>query len=377
MIIFRYLIKEVTTVLIVITTLLLFIFLSNQLVRYLGYAADGRLISTLLLQLILIEIPQLLSLLLPLGLFLGILLAYGRLYVDNEMLIFHACGLSRAKLVWITMPLAAVVAGIVFLITFWISPHLLSKKNEILEHSKASLIETLLPGRFQASSDGRTVFYVESMSRDRQQVQNVFVAERLKNTEHDDAGGEWSIFSAQSGYQKLDPITGQRYIIAKNGYRYQGVPGQRDYRVAHFGEYGVELPVPSSIRSIEQKSMSTKKLWENRNNPSEQAELQWRISIPLSAFLLALLAVPLSRVKPRQGKYAQLLPAVLIYIIYANLLFVGRAWVNDGVVPSSIGMWWIHVALVVLIAILLWRQSALRAKFVRYLKTPSQKRQAS
>lgn len=368
MIIFRYLFKEVTTVLLVITTLLLFIFLSNQLVRYLGYAADGRLISTLLFHLILLEIPQLLALLLPLGLFLGILLAYGRLYVDNEMMVLNACGFTRMQLVWMTLPITLIVFFITTALTFWVSPMLLAEKNTILAHSSASLVETLLPGRFQASKDGHQVFYVESMSRDRSQVKNIFVAEHLKRTGNEDVGGEWSIFSAQSGYQKIDSDTGHHYIVAMNGYRYQGVPGRRDYRIAHFSEYGVELPTPSIVHTEEQRAANTAKLWENRHHVLAWAELQWRIAIPVSALLLALLAVPLSRVKPRQGKYAQLLPAILIYIVYANMLFVGRAWLNEGIVSPQLGMWWIHGVILLLALLLLWQQSAWKVTMMRYLR---------
>lgn len=353
MIIFRYLIKEITAVFVVITAILLFIFLSNQLVRYLGYAAEGRLIGTILTHLLLLEIPNLISLLLPLGLFLGVLLAYGRLYVDNEMTVLSACGMSQTRLTVITVCCGIVVAVLVGTLTLWIVPKMYAQREQLITQVKDSIVSTLLPGRFQTMANGQQVFYIETMSRDRQQVHNVFIAQRSKHTAQE-AGGEWSIFSAQSGHQYTDKNTGDQFVVATQGYRYQGTPGQKDYRIAQFGKYGVRIPKPSLASNDLQKTKPTISLWQNRQDSAAvQAELQWRLALPISSILLALLAVPLSRVKPRQGKYAQLLPSILIYIVYANMLFVSRSWVADNVIPATLGIWTIHAALL-LMTLFLW-----------------------
>jgi lipopolysaccharide export system permease protein len=366
MIIFRYITKEITTVLMVVTAILLLIFLSNQFVRYLNYIADGRLFNGLLFDLMLLEIPNLLGLLLPLGLFLGILLVFGRLQAENEMTVLAACGMSRSSLMLMTLCCTLVVAIMVGVLTLWATPHLFSIKNRLLTQTdNTSLLVSLLPGRFQAINEGQEVFYVENMSRDHKKVGNVFVAERSKNP-NTEAGGEWTVFAAKEGYQYRDKKSGDQFIAVKQGYRYQGTPGQQDYRIVRYGEYGVRLQTQPKIMVDAHKTLTTSKLWQEAAiNPQIAAELQWRLSVPIMAFLLGVLAVPLSRVKPRQGRYAALLPAILIYVIYANMMFVGRAWVADGTVSAAMGMWWIHAIILVLALLLLPSPTSWKTLFYR------------
>ena len=97
-------------------------------------------------------------------------------------------------------------------------------------------------------------------------------------------------------------------------------------------------------------------LWPlNNADPQKAAELQWRLSIPLMVFTLTLVAVPLSRVNPRSGKFAKLLPAVIIYIFYANFMFIARNATASGKIPLWIGMWWIHLLVVFFGLLLIWR----------------------
>ena len=147
-------------------------------------------------------------------------------------------------------------------------------------------------------------------------------------------------------------------MVATNGYRYYGVPGQKDFRVIKFSEYGAKLNTATKDLKHQEESMSNAKLWKQRKkNPRALAELQWRISVPLSIPILILLAVPLSRVRPRQGRYAQLLPAILIYAIYANMLFVAKDWVGHEKVPAYVGMWWLHFSLLI-VALMYWASAS-------------------
>ncbi len=356
MIISRYLNKEVFQALIGVTFVLMLIFISQQLVRYLSYAASGKIASSILLQIVGFEIPNLLALLLPLGLFLGIILTYGRLYADNELRVLHACGFSVKKLIGVTVTLALFVMVFVGMLMLWINPTIAANKQKVLASGSAdNLLDTLMPGRFQVSSDGRRVAYVEKISRNHKEADNIFIAEQEKNAV-DMTGTPWVVLSAARGYQANDPETKQPFIVADSGYRYAGTPGQNDYRIIKFQKYAIRTPDNSlnTLRQIEE-AIPTKKLMQHYRNAEHASELQWRLSIPFSAFLLALLAIPLSQIKPRQGRYAALLPAVLIYVAYMNLLFVGRNLMEQKTVPIWLGLSWVHLIILLLVMGLFWR----------------------
>ena len=357
MIISRYLKKEVLQTLLAVTMVLLLVFLSNQLVRYLGYAANGKVAPNVLLPLMGFEIPFLLSLLLPLGLYLGIILAYGRMYADSEMRVLHACGLSMGQLLRMTSGVILFVAVIVTSLSFWTNPWIAGQKDKIITRSMSAdnIISNLLPGRFQVSPDGKRVLYVEKISRHKHQAENIFIADQ--GTTKEGNMTSWSVISAASGSQITDKTTQAPFMVARDGNRYQGVPGNNEFKVIQFKNYAVRLPPPPIVSSRhEQESLSMKTLWQERDNAEFASELQWRISIVLSVLVLGILAIPLSYVAPRRGRYAQMVPAILIYIVYINLLFVARNWVEQSIVPVFIGMWWVHILILFLALGLIYLQ---------------------
>jgi lipopolysaccharide export system permease protein len=361
MIIFRYLTKEVFQSLFAVTFVLLLIFLSNQLVRYLSYAASGKIPASILLQLMGLEIPYLLAVLLPLGLYLGILLTYGRLYADNELRVMQAYGLSTQKLMIITGSFAIFMMIVVSALTFFVNPLIASQKDKLIAKgiSTQNLFDSLIPGRFQLSGDDKRVIYVEKVARNHKEAQNIFVAEQ--KTAPSDALPEstsWAVLSAASGYQTRNPLNHDRFVVATEGYRYEGVPGQLDYKIIQFKKYAIRIPAQEfrSQRQLEE-AIPTLTLWSNDHDPKNAAELQWRISLPLSLLLLAILAVPMSYIRPRQSRYAQVLSAILIYVIYMNLLFVARDWVEHDYIPGHFGMGWVHILFLGFVVILIFIQT--------------------
>jgi lipopolysaccharide export system permease protein len=352
-IISRYLTKEILTSLLGVTLVLLLIFLSNQLVRYLSYAAAGKIATGLVLQLMGFEIPYLLALLLPLGLYLGIILAYGRLYADSEMPVIQACGISVASLVKITTGLAVAIATLVCVLMLYINPVIALDKDKTIAQN--NILDTLRPGRFQVLNEGRQVVYVEKISRDRTRAQNLFIAEQQKSSDSA-VPVSWVVVSAGQGFQEKHRDTKENFIVATQGNRYEGAPGQDAYKVIQFDKYGLRVPLAINNPHEELESIPTHKLWHDYDNSLSAAELQWRLSIPLSALVLMLLAIPLSQVRPRQGRYSSLLPAILIYIIYVNLMFVARNWVEIKMLPSVLGMWWVHLLMLGLAGMLYFFQ---------------------
>ncbi|QMT59012.1 LPS export ABC transporter permease LptF [Legionella sp. PC997] len=353
MIIFRYLAKEVFLTLIALTSILVLIFLSNQFIQYLNRAASGNIPGVIIMKLMVLELPTLLSLLIPLGFYIAMLLAYGRLYAESEMTVLRACGYGPNQLLKHSFIMATVVAIIVAIVMIWVSPLIYIERSKLLRTTGIqTLVQTIMPGRFHAINGGREVFYVQSMSRDHAKAEQVFLAKRSVI----DKQIRWDVLWADQAFAETDAKTGEDYIILQNGKEYQGIPGHADYQVVEFGEYKARLPHPVMKASEDLRTMSTASLLPyNNESPAKAAELQWRISVPVMVFTLTLIAVPLSRINPRSGKYAKLLPAIIVYILYANFLFIGRDAMISGKTPQWMGLWWVHLIIGLFGLFLIWR----------------------
>jgi lipopolysaccharide export system permease protein len=350
--IFRYLAKEVFITLIALTSILLLIFMSNQVVIYLNRAASGTIPGMLIVKLMMLELPNLLGLLLPLGFYVALLVAYGRMYAESEMTVLQACGYGPNQLLKHTFIMAFFVA-LVTGVMVWASPVIAFERAKLLQTTGIqTLIQTIVPGRFRALSGGQQVFYVESMNREHTLAKHIFLARLVP---HDDKQ-QWDVVWADKAYVKTDPISNEDYIILENGKKYQGTPGQADYQVAEFARYKARLPHPNVVVKNDIRTVGLKTLLPfNNADRKKAAELQWRISVPLMVLTLTLVGVPLSRVNPRAGKYAQLLPAIVLYIIYANFMFIARDWLAAGKVSIWVGMWWIHLVVAMIGFMLIWR----------------------
>ncbi len=368
MILARYLTKEIFNTLLAVTFVLLLIFMSQQIVRFLNYAAVGKLAVNMLVQLIGFEIPFLLALLLPLGIYLGIIITYGRMHADNEMIVMQSSGLSAFGLFKITSVFTVIITAVVLLLMTWINPLIAIKRDQLLSQvvSVESILNSLMPGRFQVSPDGKRVVYVESISREPKQANNIFIANQIRMPVTEDGPSEWSVVSAEKGFEWKDPTTRQSFLVADNGLRYEGVPGQNDYKIFQFQTYAVELPkTANDIRNKDVETYPTVDLLKKYQDPDAAAEFQWRLSIPLSALLLALLALPLSHIQPRQGRYSQIFPAILIYVIYVNLLFVARNWVEQKTIPIGLGMWWVHGVFLLLVGVFIFFRSTTFKQWIK------------
>jgi lipopolysaccharide export system permease protein len=353
LIIFRYLAKEVGITLIALTAILMLIFLSNQFIQYLNRAAAGGIPGMIIMKLMLIELPNLIGLLLPLGFYVAVLLAYGRLYADNEMTVLRACGYGPNQLLRHSLVMASFVALLVGVLMIWISPHVSSVRAKLLSAAGVqTLIQTLMPGRFHGVNAGQQVFYVQSMSRDHTKAEHIFLVHRNMK----EGKVAWDVLWAQKAYAQKDPKTAEDYLVLQDGKAYQGIPGQADYQIAQFTEYKTRLPHPEINIAEDVRTYQTRSLLPfNNPNLKKAAEMQWRLSVPIMVFVLTLVAVPLSKVNPRTGKYAQLVPAIIVYILYANAMFVARNALIEGTIPIVLGFWWLHALFALLGLFLIWR----------------------
>lgn len=332
------------------------IFLSNQLIQYLNRAASGSIPGVIIMKLMMLELPTLLSLLIPLGFYMSMLLAYGRLYAESEMTVLRACGYGPNQLLKHSFIMAALVAIIVAVVMIWGSPLIYIERAKLLRSTGVkTLVQTIMPGRFQAINGSQGVFYVQSMSRDHTKAEQVFLAKQSSI----DNKRRWDVLWADQASAETDKKTGEDYIILQNGKEYKGIPGHADYQVTQFGEYKARLPHPVLKISEDLRTVSTTSLFPFFNaNTAKAAELQWRFSIPIMVLTLTLIAVPLSRINPRSGKYAKLLPAIIIYILYANLLFIGRDAMVLGKTPQWMGIWWVHLIVAAFGLFLIWRNQS-------------------
>lgn len=340
MIVFRYLTREVLISTTAVTGILLMIIVSGRFIKYLGSAAAGKLDPDLLSQLLLFRLPGFLELILPLGLFIGILLSFGRLYLESEMVVLRACGFSQRRLVLYALGPALLVALLVAFLSIWLSPLGAKMVDRAYEHHEGvSEFDTLMPGRFQPLPGGNRVSYTEGQGSGRGSLENLFISDSNVN-------GRPVVVLAEQGY-RYDSGSRNRYLVLRNGVRYEGVPGRADYRRIEYGEYGVRLPESDDEgdrNSLE--SRATSQLFYD-DSASGRAQLHWRLSLPVLALVVALIAVPMSRTNPRQGRFAKLIPSILLYLAYLTLLGTAREWVEDGEAPVVL-IWLIHGAFLLL-----------------------------
>ena len=339
MIIFSYLIREALKSQLAVLFVLMAIFLSQKFVRILASAVDGELPGALVATLLALNLPKLAGLILPLSLFLGILMAHSRMYADSEMTVMHATGISEWYVTRVTLVLAFIMMIISGLNSIWLGPWAQEKEYQVMEAAQAEAgISTLSPGRFQYSSNKKAVIYVESIKDG--QLNNVFVAQMPSE---DDLVQDSSVVIAAQG-SVIEESSGSQLLQLTDGKRYQGQAGVAKSSSIEFSSYQMQI----KEQEVEQRrrklsAIPVRQLIE-QGDVDSMAELHWRLAIPLTIPMLTLIAVPLARVNPRQGKFAKLFPAIMLFLGYYVMLMAGRSALEDEVIPMSVGLWWIHLS---------------------------------
>lgn len=345
----RYILKEMSLNVLAVTTVLLLIFAGIRFIRLLGHAVEGKVPGGTIFALSGYEAVSALVLILPLGAFLAVILVLGRMASDSEIIALFACGVSRGRLLSVVLIFGLALATGVGFISLYLGP-LASAKGYRLKQQALLAAETsgLVAGSFKETGHGQRVFYAESLTDDQLGMKNVFIQVQQPT--------QTILFRAARGHLKTDKMTGDKYLILEEGYRYDFIRNGAELRETHFALHGILVKKGGGQEfRTRHKTLPTLTLWE-MGAPRDIAEVQWRISMPVATLLLVMLALPLARSKPRQGRYAGLIPAILIYVIYSNMLGIARNWVEDGVIPSSLGLWWIHGQMLIVVLVLLWPQ---------------------
>ncbi|MEY3182306.1 MAG: export transporter permease LptF [Pseudomonadota bacterium] len=350
MILFRYITVKIALNLGAVTGILLIIALSNRFSSYLAKTASGQLPVEWIFKLVALHVPELMSLLLPLCLMMSLLFTYGKLYANSEFIVMLSSGISPKFVLKITLFVAMIVASMVAYLTLYLNPLTTDKREKVMsEAENVGLLQSVIPGRFQSLGDGKTVLYIEGLDTKNHaelRMDNVFIAELNGNASQLAQDKDKSTILIAQHAQEKKRQGNQRYLVLNNGYRYTGIPGTADYTVIRFSEYGRELQHAQQNEAPSTPEHRAKSLMAllHSQHTTDKAELGWRFSLSFSAFVLALLALPLSAVNPRQGRFAHFLPCILLYIAYYNFLIVGKRWASAGIVNPWLGMGTVHLA---------------------------------
>ncbi len=326
------------------------ILVTTQLIRLLTEAAGGKVAPEAVAALLGFAALNYLPILLSLALFIAILLTLSRSYRDSEMVVWFSSGLSLTAWVRPVLTFAIPLSLAIALLSLFLSPWALSQSAEFRQKLSArSDVGQVSPGAFQEANSAERVVFVESVTDDASFVRNVFVS----SLQHQRLG----VMIAPTGHLETTE-NGDRFMVLENGRRYEVEPGTPEFRILEFARYAIRVEAKEA-RGIEltPKNMP---LWDliRENQPAHRAELLWRVGIPLSAIVLALLAIPLSFVNPRGGRSANMLLSILAYMIYNNLLSVSQAWVAQGQISFALGVLSVHMLMLTFLPLLFFRRIA-------------------
>ncbi len=329
---------------ILVFAILLGIVVLSQLIRLLGESVGGSLPVEAVLVLMGFASLNYLPVLLSISLFMAVLLTLTRSYSDSEMVVWFCTGTSLTRWIRPVMWFATPVVCTIALLSLVLSPWAMSKVDDVKHRlDNADDVAVAAPGVFRESRQADRVFFLENLDKETNRVGNIFV----QSVEHDKVGS----MVAKQGFQETAP-NGDHFLVLLNGRRYEGTPGQQDYRIVEFERYAMRV----ETAEIKQKTprlqaYSTLYLLQNQT-PLNLSELHWRLGLPISALILALLAIPLSFVNPRAGRSLNLMVALVIYMLYNNLISVTNTWVAQGKISASVGLLGLHVLMLALV--MLW-----------------------
>ncbi len=340
----KYIAKELLAVFLSVYFVLLIIVLSTQIVHLLRWVAQGIIPIAAFLPYLTNSLFEFSVILIPLSLLMGILLAFGRLYSDSEMAAIMSAGIGPMQWYRPLMLIAIPATLLLFVLLSFVQPEI-SYQRELIraEVLSQSQLDTLAVGQFNRASKSGGVLFLESSQKNNNQIGNVFFQQHRENASHVDLAATTSSFYNEEG---------RRYMVMHDGMHYAGNAGDADFKIIKYKDYGIHIDRKqvAAHRSVKSKSMA--ELWSS-TNPRDQAELQWRFTLPLATIIVAFMALPLSHTNPRSGRYAKLAIALIIYLLYSNFLGIGKTWIVQGKVPVWIGTWWVHIIAIVFTLVLL------------------------
>jgi len=361
----RALVGEFASNGLLVFAVLLGIVVVSQLIRLLGDAVSGRIAVDAVLALLGFSAMNYLPVLLSVSLFISILLTLSRCYRDSEMVVWFCSGIGLTRwigpVLWYALPVVALIALLSMVLTPWALLKADQFKNKLESRDD---VTAATPGMFRESGQADRVYFIENVDAGSNRISNVFV--------QSEKNGKIGTMVARQGLQKTLP-NGDRFLVLLNGTRYEGISGQRDFSIIDFERYSIRIDsIPAKEARIWVRTMSTPELWRNPTSWN-LAELDWRLGLPISAALLAMLAIPLGYVNPRAGRSLNLILAIVLYMLYNNMISVTNSWVGQGKLSPGIGLWGIHAAMLAITVLMFYRRIklfSLRRLLTNYRSRP-------
>jgi lipopolysaccharide export system permease protein len=335
-------------------TLLVIVFTGYTFAIKLSEAADGLIPLSVVARLIGLKSVITLEVLLPTALYLSIIAALSRLHRDSEMAAINAAGVGEARILRSVIILSVVIAVIVGAISLFARPWAYRQSYQIEAEARAEFdIRKIEPGQFIELQGSKYVLFARQVDKNKGRLRDVFL--------QSDRGNKIQLIFAQEAF--LPPVRAgeRRGFEFVNGYNYLLDQRGRQDTTLKFKHMTVYIPADKRDTKYRRRAEPSINLYRS-DAPKDIAEFQWRLSTPLATVLLSLLAVPLSRSAPRQGRYHSFLFAILAYVGLFNLTGVARTWVEDGKVPSFPGIWWIYLVPLLLFVGLMVAPTWLRRK---------------
>lgn len=351
----RYLFREGALNWLAVTVVLLLVMLATRFVRFLGAAAAGDIPPDLVFQVVALSGLQYLMVIAPISLLIGTMLALGRLYKDQEIAAATACGVGLSAVVLPFIALGVIASAATAVLAFDLGPRAGRAVDYLVKAAREQIAYAPFEsGRFNALSGAGAVFYAGRADSGAGQFEQVFI--RV------DEPGYAGIITARAGRQSVDGETGEREIVLEDGHRYGGAPGAANWDIAQFGRFSMRVTPPDVLYVPAKTKIDTTATLLERGDAEAWAELHWRISAPVAVLLMVLVAVPLSHVGPRQGRYSKVFLGLLVYLVYANLLGLGQSWIAAGRIPPAAGLWWVHAGMLMVAGWLLARRAGWRLR---------------
>lgn len=343
----RYIAREILTAWLTVLLVLLVIVLSTEVVHLLSWITQGIIPVSAFLAYLVNSLFEFSVVLIPLSLLIGILTGFGRLYRDSEMAAIMSSGIGPLSWYRPLMMVALPVTLLLFFLTLFVMPKIALQRAVLTaEINSQAEVDMLLVGQFNRARKGDAVLFLEAQGESRGEINNTFFQQQREGKTHIDVAGSTSSYSSPGG---------QRYMVMHNGVHYAGNPGEAEMAIIEYEEYGVRVNKKQASVHRSASSRSSAELWAS-DDLKDKAELQWRLALPIATLIVSFIALPLSRTDPRSGRYAKLALALILYLLYSNLLRIAETWIVQAKIPVWVGTWWVHL-LALLLLYLVLRQS--------------------
>ena len=349
MIVNRALVREVLQTSVAVTFVILSIFVVVRSLGFLQQAVRGDIPVEAVLVLVALKMVGYLDVIIPLMMYIALLMVLGRWNRDNEMIVLAACGISPVNFLRPLLVLVLIVGGVVALFSFWLTPLAIKKGFDVeQEYRNRSEVSGIIPGTFMETRKGGGVYFVEKFEREADRYENIFV--------YKSSFGKEGVVVSKYAFRRIDELTGDQFLVLNNGTRYEGNPGQPDYRIIDFESYSLRIEPKSYVSSLPPvKGRPTAVIYADPH-PALRSEWHWRVAKVIIVPVLAVFALSFSFVNPRQGRLPSMIMAFMAYFLYTNVLGFSVAMLSRSRIDPAVGLWWVHAIFLFIAAVFLYRR---------------------